>query len=120
MVKLNNTEFRRVDRNENVIEMSVIDGWLSITASGPDVHESVDVFVMWRSAWTEENEPPASTDGYEKIFAIIAEAFMTHMEVHDTPWDYEDSRDAGKTWVLWERVAQALGFANLPKPFEVY
>lgn len=110
----------RSDEKGNFIEMSIADGAITIQASGPDVHESADVFFRFRNQWVIENEPPATLDGRGKEFEVIVVAFLSGIEVSDTPYDYEDSRDAGKTWVLWERVAQALGYENKVKPYVVY
>jgi len=113
------TVLSRKDESGNNIIMHIINGEARIHAWGPEVHESADEFVEHRNDWSEP-EKLTSLDHKRKEFDIIAAAFFTHIQVTDTPYDYEDSRDAGKTWMLWERVAQALGYENVIKEYIVY
>lgn len=108
--------FTRSDDDGNKITMAIVNGVIQIQADGPIVHESADIFIRYRAP----HFAPAVLEGEEKNFDIIALAFFANLDVNDSPYDYEDSRDAGKSWVLWERVAQALGFENLEKPFVKY
>ena len=108
------------DKEGNSLTMYIdeVDLRVEIRASGPIVDESCDIFVEYRG--NEKYAEPATLIGKDKDFDILFQAFIANIGVHDTPYDYEDSRDAGKTWVLWERVAQALGYENKPKEFVVY
>lgn len=106
----------RTDERGNSLVMTISEGLVTLAAGGPDVHASVDTWLIYRN----EYSPPASMEGRENSFEVLFAAFASGIEVSDTPYDYEDSRDAGKTWALWERVAQALGFENKEKPYVVY